>query len=316
MNKNSKIYVAGHTGLVGSAIMRKLEKEGFTNLVLKTRKELNLLDANAVSDFFAKEKPEFVVDSAARVGGIKANIENQADFLFENLQIQNNLIWGAHKAGVKKFLFLGSSCIYPRDCPQPMKEEYFMTGKFEPTNEGYAVAKTAGIKLCEYIYNQYGQKFISCMPSNVYGPNDHFDPEYSHVHAGLMRRIHEAKVAGAVEVVVWGSGVSRREFLHVDDLAEAVLFLLQNYENKKFLNVGTGNDVSIKELAEMLVRIVEFKGKLAFDKTKPDGMPKKLMDSSKINKLGWKSKIKLEEGLKDLYKWFLENVADTKSHLQ
>lgn len=308
MEKNSKIYVAGHSGLVGSAIVRGLTKQGFTNLVLKTKAELNLLDSEAVKKFFMAQKPEYVIDSAAKVGGIKANMENQADFLFQNLQIQNNLIWNSHLSGVKKFLFLGSSCIYPRECPQPMREEYFMTGKFEPTNEGYAVAKTAGIKLCEYIYNQYNKTFISAMPCNIYGPNDHFHPEYSHVHAGLMRRIHEAKINNSPEVVVWGTGISRREFLHSDDLADAVIFLMENYNEKEFLNIGSGSDVSIKELAEMLVEIVGFKGKLTFDTAKPDGMPKKLMDSGKLNALGWKSKIELKQGLAELYEWFLKNV--------
>ncbi len=310
MQKTSKIYVAGHNGLVGSAIIRMLKKEGFNNLIFKTQKELDLLDQTAVKNFFEKEKPEYAIDAAARVGGIKANMEHQADFLYENLEIQNNLIWNAHLAGVKKFLFLGSSCIYPRICPQPMKEEYFMTGKFEPTNEGYAVAKTAGLRLCEYVYNQFGKPFISVMPSNIYGPNDHFHPEYSHVHAGIMRRMHEAKINNAKEVIIWGTGITRREFLHVDDLASAVLFLMQNYEGREFLNVGSGSDVSIKELAELLKKIVGFKGELVFDATKPDGMPKRLMDSSKINALGWQAKINLEDGLAELYQWFLENEVN------
>lgn len=308
MHKDSKIYIAGHSGLVGSGIVRLLKSKGFNNLILKTHQELNLLDQAAVAEFYGKEKPEYVIDSAAKVGGIKANLENQAQFLFENLQIQNNLIWGAHLAGVKKFLFLGSSCIYPRECPQPMKEEYFLTGKFEPTNEGYAVAKTAGIKLCEYMYSQYGQVFISCMPSNVYGINDHFHPEYSHVHAGLMRRIDEAKDRGDGEVVVWGTGNARREFMCVDDLAEGVLWLMENYEGKDFLNIGTGTDVSIKELAEIICEVVDYKGKLVFDTTKPDGMPQKLMDVSKINNLGWKAKMGLKEGLVSVYEWYINNV--------
>lgn len=309
MEKNSKIYIAGHTGLVGSAIVRKFLSAGFNNLILKTKNELNLLDSQAAKLFFETEKPDYVIDSAARVGGIKANMEKQADFLFENIQIQNNLIWNAHLFGVKKFLFLGSSCIYPRECPQPMKEKYFLTGKFEPTNEGYAVAKTAGIKLCEYIYNQYGKTFISCMPCNVYGPNDHFHPEYSHVHAALMRRIHEAKVNNTPEVIVWGTGTSRREFLHVDDLSNAVLWLMENYTGKDFLNVGSNVDISIKELAYLLSDIIGYKGELIFDTTKPDGMPKKLMDSSKINSLGWKANISLKQGLTELYDWFLKNIA-------
>ena len=314
MKKSSKIYVAGHQGLVGSSLIRHLHAQGFTNVIVRTREQLNLLDYNSVRTFFEQELPEYVIDSAARVGGIKANIENQAVFLFENLQIQNNLVWNAHLTDVKKFIFLGSSCIYPRICPQPMKEEYFLTGPFEPTNEGYAVAKTAGIKLCEYMQDQFHQTFVSIMPCNVYGPNDHFSPEYSHVHAGLMRRLHEAKSNNASEVIVWGTGNSRREFIHVDDLAQAVLFVLKNYEGKQFLNVGSGNDISIRELAQLLASIVDYHGNLRFDSSKPDGMPKRLMDSSTLNALGWKAEIRLEEGLRELYRWFLEHETKDRVH--
>lgn len=308
MKKDSKIYVAGHGGLVGTALVRKLTEEGYTNLVLRTREELDLLDQKAVKDFFKKEKPEFVIDAAARVGGIKANSTYPAEFLFENLQIQNNVIWSAFESGVEKLLFLGSSCIYPRNAPQPMKEEYFLDGKVEPTNEGYAIAKIAGMKLCEKIFAEHTRKFISCMPTNIYGPGDNFSEDSSHVIPALMRRMSEAKKNNIPNVVIWGSGESRREFLHVDDLAEAVLWLMNNYEDKDFLNVGTGKDVSIKELAVFLKKIVGYEGELVFDTTKPDGMPKKLLDVSKLSLLGWDSKIGLEEGLEDTFKWFEENV--------
>lgn len=308
MNKSAKIYVAGHKGMVGSAIVRKLTENGYTNLVLKTRDELNLLDQAAVSSFFEAEKPEYVIDSAARVGGIKANMTYPALFLYENLQIQNNLIWAAKAAGVTKFLFLGSSCIYPRASKQPMKEEYFFEGKPEPTNEGYAIAKIAGMKLCEYIYDQYDMKFISCMPTNIYGPNDNFDPETSHVMPSLIRRIYEAKVGNIPEVVVWGSGVSRREFLYVDDLADASVWLLESYEDKQFLNVGTGEDISIKELAEEIQKVLGYEGKLVFDASKPDGMPKKLLDVSKLHEAGWHHKTSFEEGLKKTIDWYISTL--------
>jgi len=308
MKKNSKIYIAGHTGLVGSAILRKFKKEGFLNLILKTKNELNLLDQKAVSDFFIIERPEYVLISAARVGGIKANMTYSADFLYENLQIQNNIIWSALQSDVKKLLFLGSSCIYPRKCPQPMKEEYFMDGKVEPTNEGYALAKISGMKLCEKIFEQYGKIFISCMPTNIYGENDNYDIESSHVIPALIRRMHEAKINNSSKVVIWGSGSSRREFLYVDDLADAIFWLMKNYDKKQFLNIGTGEDVSIKELALMIKDAVGYSGKLVFDKTKPDGMPKKLLDVSKIHAAGWKHKLNLEEGLNKSYNFFKNNL--------
>lgn len=306
MNKKSKIFVAGHRGLVGSAIVNQLQKSGYTNLVLKTRKELDLTDQAKVREFFKTEKPEYVIDCAAKVGGIKANMTYPAEFLYENLQIQNNLIWAAKDAKVKKFLFLGSSCIYPRECPQPMKEEYFMEGKPEPTNEAYAYAKIVGMKMCEYIYDEFGMDFTSCMPTNIYGEGDNFDPETSHVIPALMQRMHNAKLDNTPEVVIWGSGVSRREFLHVNDLANCIVWLLENYTEKQFLNIGTGEDISIKELALKMQKIVGYKGKLVFDTTKPDGMPKKLLDVSLLHKAGWKHSIDFDKGLKDTYEWFLD----------
>lgn len=309
MKPTSKIYVAGHMGLVGAAITRRLNNLGFTNLLLRTRAELDLTNQTAVQSFFEAEKPEYVIDSAAKVGGIKANMTYPTEFLYENLQIQNNLIWSAKQVGVKRFLFLGSSCIYPRDCPQPMKEDYFMTGRPEPTNEAYAYAKICGMKLCEYIYDQYGMEFTSCMPTNVYGENDNFDPETSHVIPSLIHRMHEAKVQNTPEVVIWGTGVSRREFLHVDDLADAVVWLIQNYDKKQFLNIGTGEDISIKELAELIQKLIGYRGKLVFDATKPDGMPKKLLDVSRLHNTGWKHKITFENGLQRTYDWYLANIA-------
>ena len=308
MDKNAKIFIAGHRGLVGSAITRRLQGLGYTNLVLKTRAELNLQDQAAVRDFFQSERPEYVIDSAAKVGGIKANMTYPAEFLYENLQIQNNIIWGAKESGVKKLLFLGSSCIYPRDSPQPMKEEYFSEGKPEPTNEAYAYAKIAGMKLCEYIHDEFHLNFTSCMPTNIYGENDNFDPETSHVIPSLIHRIHEAKVARTPEVVIWGTGVSRREFLHVDDLADAVVWLLENYNDKQFLNIGTGEDISIKDLAFMIKELIGYEGELVFDATKPDGMPRKLLDVSKLHKAGWRHKINFEQGLKRTYDWYLANI--------
>ncbi len=309
MDKNAKIYVAGHRGLVGSAIVRKLNADGYTNIVTRTRQELDLTNQAAVREFFASEQPEYVIDSAAKVGGIKANMTYPAEFMYENLQIQNNLIWSAKEYGVKKFLFLGSSCIYPRDVEQPMREESFSTGAPEPTNEAYAYAKIAGMKLCEYINTEFGLDFTSCMPTNIYGENDNFDPETSHVIPSLIRRIHEAKVADSPEVVIWGTGTSRREFLHVDDLAGAVVWLIENYKDKQFLNIGTGEDISIKELAFKIKDLVGYNGELVFDATKPDGMPKKLLDVSKLHKAGWHHNIEFDQGLKRTYDWYLANIA-------
>lgn len=305
LNKNSKIYVAGHGGMVGSAIVRKLRANGFENLILKTRDELDLLNQSDVKKFFFKENPEYVILSAAKVGGIKANMQYPADFLYENLEIQNNIIWQSHLNEVKKLLFLGSSCIYPRNCPQPMKEEYFLDGKPEATNEGYALAKIAGMKLCEKIYNQYGDNFISCMPTNIYGENDNFDLESSHVIPALIRRMHEAKKNKLSKVVIWGSGNSRREFLYVDDLADAVVWLMYNYNDKNFVNVGSGKDISIKELAYQIKEVVGYEGELFFDTSKPDGMPKKLLDVKKINDLGWRYSCNLPDGIYKTYQFFL-----------
>lgn len=309
MESSAKIYVTGSRGLVGSAMVETLQKQGYTNLLTPTHQELDLLDSGKVAEFFSIHKPEYVIMAAARVGGIKANASYPADFLRENIAMQDNIIWQAHLSGVKKLLFLGSSCIYPRLAPQPIKEEYFMTGPLEPTNEGYAIAKIAGMKLCEKIFEQYGKPFISCMPTNIYGVRDHFDPERGHVIPALMRRMHEAKINGTKEVVVWGTGNARREFLHVHDLAEAVLFLLENYTEKDFLNVGTGEDISIKELAILIKQTVGYEGELVFDTTKPDGMPRKLLDVSRIRALGWSPKIQFKEGLQSTYDWYLKNGA-------
>lgn len=304
MNKTDKIYIAGHRGLVGGAIVRRLQAEGFTNLIVRTHKELELTNPQSVEDFFEQEKPDYVILAAARVGGIKANMTYPAEFLYENLQIQNNVMWSALKHKAKKLLFLGSSCIYPRQSPQPMKEDYFFEGKPEPTNEAYAIAKIAGMKLAEYIYTEHGLTFISCMPTNIYGEGDNFNLESSHVIPALMRRMHEAKLANSPEVVIWGSGNSRREFLHTDDLADAVLWLMQNYDNKDFVNIGTGTDISIKELATLIKEVVGYEGELVFDTTKPDGMPKKLLDVSRLHGLGWQHSISFKDGLNQTYGWF------------
>jgi len=307
MNKNSKIYIAGHRGLVGSTIKNQLEQRGFTNLVLKTRKELDLLNQKAVADFFKKEKPEYVFLAAAKVGGIHANDTYSADFIYENLQIQNNIIYNSHQTDVKKLLFLGSSCIYPKLCPQPMKEKHLLSGHLEPTNEAYAVAKIAGIKMCQSFNKQYNTNFISVMPTNLYGPGDNFDLENSHVLPALIRKFHEAKINNKSEVVAWGTGKPKREFLYVNDMADACIYLMQNYNDSEIVNIGTGKDVSIKELTELIKDIVGYNGKIGWDKTKPDGTPRKLLDVSKLNKLGWKAETSLEEGIKKTYKWFNEN---------
>ena len=293
--------------MVGSSVVRELERLGYSNLILKTRKELDLMNQVAVADFFKKEHPEYVILAAAKVGGIAANMAFQADFLFENLQIQNNVIWSAHRNKVKKLMFLGTSCMYPRNCPQPAKEEYLLDGKPEPTNEGYALAKIAGLKLCEKLYEQYGDKFISCMPTNIYGPHDNFDPASGHVISSLMYRMHEAKRNGDPEISIWGSGEARREFLFVDDLANAVVWLMNSYEEKTFLNIGTGVDTSIKDLATLLRKVVGYTGDLVFDTTKPDGAPRKFLDVSKINGLGWKYSTELKLGLERTYEWYLGN---------
>jgi len=308
MEKNSKIYVAGHRGLVGSAITRKLQGLGYTNLIFRTLEELNLLDQKATSDFFAEEKPEYVFLAAAKVGGIKANEDFSADFIYQNLQVQNNVIHNAYLNETKKLLFLGSSCIYPRDCAQPIKEEYFMTGPLEKTNDAYAIAKIAGIKMCQAYNKQYGTKFISVMPTNLYGPNDNFNLNSSHVLPALLRKFHDAKANDAKEVSVWGTGTPKREFLHVDDLANACVFLMNNYTDSEIVNIGTGEDLSIRELAEIIKKIVHFEGTISNDTTKPDGTPRKLLDVSRLHSLGWKHSIKLKEGIENTYKWFLENT--------
>jgi GDP-L-fucose synthase len=298
MQKDSKIYVAGANGMVGSAIVRKLRKEGFQNLLTPSSKELDLRSQQAVEKFFSHEKPEYVFLAAAKVGGILANNTYRADFLYENLMIESNVIHQSYFQGIKKLLFLGSSCIYPKLAPQPLKEEALLSGFLEPTNEPYAIAKIAGIKLCESYRLQYGCNFISAMPTNLYGPNDNYDLKNSHVIPALIRKFLEAKNSNETKVEVWGTGTPLREFLHVDDLADACLFLMEKYDGLGFINIGIGEDLTIKELAELVKRIVGFKGEIVFDTTKPDGTPRKLMDVSKINNLGWKYKIQLEEGLK------------------
>jgi len=309
MKKDAKIYVAGHRGLVGSAILRKLQADGYTNLVYRTSQELDLRDRNQVDKFFEEEKPEYVFLAAAKVGGIIANNEYPADFIRDNLMIQTNVIDAAYRNGVKKLLFLGSTCIYPKFAPQPLKEEYLLTGELEPTNEPYAIAKIAGIKMCQSYNRQYGTKYISVMPTNLYGPNDNFDLHTSHVLPALIRKFHEAKVNNAPYVEVWGTGTPRREFLYSDDLADACVFLMKNYEDSEIINIGVGEDISIKELAEKIKNVVGYQGEIKFDTTKPDGTPRKLVDVSKINALGWKASISLDEGLRKAYQWFLENVA-------
>jgi GDP-L-fucose synthase len=305
LEKSARIYVAGHRGLVGSAIFNLLRSLGFSNLLGRTRSELDLLQQNAVGQFFEAERPEYVFLAAARVGGIKANQTYAADFLYENLEIQNNVISAAAKTGVRKLLFLGSSCIYPRLAPQPMKEEYLLSGPLEPTNEWYAIAKIAGIKLCQAYRRQFGCDFTGAMPTNMYGPNDNFDLDTSHVIPALIRKFHEAKARNASHVVCWGSGNPRREFLYADDLARACLVLMENQTQEQFINVGSGSDLTIKELAELVRGIVGFEGEILWDTTKPDGTPRKLLDSSRIQALGWKPQIALEEGLRITYDAFL-----------
>ena len=309
MNPDSRIYVAGHRGLAGSAIWRELERAGFKNLVGRTHSELDLLDPIAVRAFYEKERPEYVFDAAAKVGGILANDRHPAQFLYENLQIQNNLIHGAREAGVKKFLFLGSSCIYPKLAPQPMKEDYLLTGPLEPTNEWYAIAKIAGIKMCEAYRRQYGCDFISAMPTNLYGINDNYHPQHSHVLPGLIRRFHEAKLAKAPSVTCWGTGAPMREFLYADDLARACVFLMQHYSQEQFINIGYGSEVSIRDASEAVKRAVGYQGEIVWDTSKPDGAPRKLMDSSRIFALGWKPQLELKTGLRLAYEDFLRKQS-------
>jgi GDP-L-fucose synthase len=309
MQKSEKIFIAGHQGMVGSALTRVLESRGFANLLKRGRSQLDLGDAGAVTKFFAKEKPAVVIFAAAKVGGIKANNDYPVEFLLENLRVQNNVIAAAHENGVRKLLFLGSSCIYPRHAPQPIPESALLTGPLEPTNEAYAIAKIAGVKLCQAFSREYGANFISAMPTNLYGPNDKFDLETSHVLAALLRKAHEAKKNRARELVVWGTGTPRRELFHVDDCASACLHLLEKYDSPEIINVGCGEDVSIRELAELICDVVGFDGELSWDKTKPDGTPRKLLDVSKLRALGWKPTIPLRDGIARTYDWFLKNVA-------
>lgn len=312
MNKDAKIYVAGHRGMVGSAIIRKLQKEGYTNLISRTSAELDLRNQQAVTDFFASEKPNYVFLAAAKVGGIVANNTYRADFLYENLAIQNNVIHNSYVTGVKKLMFLGSSCIYPKLAPQPLKEEYLLTGPLEPTNEPYAIAKIAGIKLCDAYRDQYGCNFISVMPTNLYGYHDNYHPQNSHVLPALIRKFHEAKINGDPEVNIWGTGTPKREFLFADDLADACYFLIQNYNEPHLINIGTGEDLSIKDLALLIKECLGYAGNLVFDKTKPDGTPRKLMDVSKLHRLGWKHKIELKEGIRLAYADFLKEEIQIK----
>lgn len=300
MNNTSKIYIAGHKGMVGSAILRLLQQRGFTNLVVATSKELDLTNQAQVQDFFEKNKPEIVILAAAKVGGIQANIDNPGKFLYENLQIQNNIIHQAYLHKIEKLVFLGSSCIYPKECPQPMKEEYMLTGKLEPTNEGYALAKIAGLKMAEAYFKQYGLKSISLMPCNLYGPNDSFDLNHAHVLSSLVKKFSDAKKSNQTEITLWGTGIARREFMHVDDLAEATLFMLQNYHSVDFINIGWGTDVSIKELAETIANKVNFTGSINWDATKPNGMLRKCMDVEKMKNLGFEPKITLSQGIDEM----------------
>jgi GDP-L-fucose synthase len=304
------VFVAGHRGLVGSAVVRHLQGKSDIELLTRTRKELDLRDRAAVDQFLKDTKPEVVVIAAAKVGGIQANYRYPVEFLLENLEIQNSLVAGSFSAGVKKLLFLGSSCIYPRLAPQPISEDTLLTGPLEKTNEPYALAKIAGVKLCQSYARQYGANFISAMPTNIYGPNDNFDLQNSHVLAALLRKAHEAKVSGQPSIVVWGTGTPRREFLHSDDLAGAVEFLLEHYDSPEIINVGCGQDETIRELAELVCDVVGFSGTLEFDKTKPDGTPRKLLDLTRLTKLGWQPKISLREGIKSTYEWFLKNRKD------
>lgn len=307
MERNATIYIAGHRGLVGSAIFRLLQERGYTNLITRTHQELDLTDQTAVRSFFETEKPTYVFLSAAKVGGIQANNTYPAEFIYENLAIQNNVIHSSYRSGVKKLCFLGSSCIYPKLAPQPMKEEYLLSGKLEPTNEPYAVAKIAGMEMVKSYNRQYGTNYISVMPTNLYGPNDNFDLQNSHVLPALIRKFVEAKESGSASVVLWGTGTPKREFLYVDDMANACIYLMENYQGNDFVNIGTGEDVTILEVATMIKEIVGFNGALEFDSTKPDGTPRKLLDVSRIHSLGWKAKVPLREGLQRAIDWYRDN---------
>lgn len=307
MDKNSKIYVAGHTGLVGSAFVRRLKENGYNNLILKTHQELDLLNQKAVEEFYNSEKPEYVIDAAAKVGGIKANSEFPSEFFYENMQIEQNLIWSAYRNNVKKFLFLGSACMYPKECKQPMNESELLTGKPEITNEGYALAKICGQRLCSYLSKQYGVDFITAIPANAYGIGDNFDPQHSHVIPALLMKYKNAKENGDKEVTIWGTGAAIREFIETDDLADAGIFLLNNYSGIEPVNIGTGEEISIIELSRLISKITRFEGEIVTDSSKPDGMLRRLCDNSKIHQMGWKSSITLEQGITKLYTWYLSN---------
>jgi GDP-L-fucose synthase len=309
---DSKIYVAGHRGLVGAAVVRELLKQGFKNLVVRTHQELDLTEQSVVRSFFDEARPDAVVLAAARVGGIYANSARPADFIRDNILIQDNVIDAAHRSGVEKFVFLGSSCIYPKLAPQPIKEEYLLTGPLEPTNEWYAIAKIAGLKMCQAYRRQFRFNAISLMPTNLYGPGDNFDLQNSHVLPALIRRFHEAKIRGEQSVTVWGTGTPRREFLHVDDLADAVIFMLRNYNAEEMINVGWGQDLTIRELAEMVMSAIGYSGGLEFDSSKPDGTPRKLLDVTRLNDLGWRPRISLKSGIESTYLWFKENASEAR----
>ena len=311
MTPTSRIYIAGHRGMVGSAINRKLEAKGYHNLLTRTHSELDLTNQQAVNNFFEEMRPEYVFLAAAKVGGILANSTYPAEFIYENLMIEANVIHAAYTHGVKKLLFLGSSCIYPKLAPQPLKEEYLLTGELEVTNEAYAIAKIAGIRLCKHYNEQYGTNFISVMPTNLYGPNDNYDPETSHAMAALIRKFHDAKVNDARQVVVWGTGSPMREFLHVDDMADACVYLMENYDASdigEFVNIGVGEDLTIRDLAELIKDIVGYEGEIVFDTSKPDGTPRKLLDVTKLHNLGWQAKISLEDGIKHAYNWYRDHL--------
>ena len=309
---DARIFVAGHRGLVGSAVVRALTAQGYRNLLVRTHAELDLTDQLAVRRFFDEHRPHAVIMAAARVGGIHANNSRPAEFIRDNLLIQDNVIDSAHRSGVGKFVFLGSSCIYPKLAPQPIKEDYLLTGPLEPTNEWYAIAKIAGVKMCQAFRREYGFKAISLMPTNLYGPGDNFDLENSHVLPALVRKIHQAKIDGAAEVVVWGTGTPRREFLHVDDLADAIVYLLQKYDAEPIVNIGWGEDVTIRELAELIVSVIDYSGRLVFDTSKPDGTPRKLLDVERLHGLGWRPKIALRPGIEQTYRWFRENSGGAR----
>jgi len=310
MKPSDRIFVAGHKGLVGSAIVRNLQQKGYNNLILKTRKELDLINQKKVNEFFERERPDYVFLAAAKVGGIGANSTYPADFIYENLMIESNIIHAAYRYKVRKLLFLGSSCIYPKTCPQPIKEEYLLTGPLEPTNEAYALAKISGLKMCQFYNQQYGTNFISVMPTNLYGPNDNFDLETSHVFPALIRKFHEAKIKNLPYVELWGDGTPLREFLYVDDMADACVFLMENYDCNEFVNIGTGKEISIARLAEMIKNIIGYKGDIRWDRTKPNGTPRKLLDISKLTALGWRSQVNLETGIYKTYAWYKENYYE------